>query len=166
MLTAIKAKGTLILVGLLIVALGAGAWIWKGMQDRLQEQERVIAAQDIKIAEADTIIEGYKEDIERQKKITASVNRRFANSREEVQELRDRFNKIGSSSRVTRDLGKLAIGKPELIERVINRGTEKVMRCVEIVSGAELTEAEINATKRSEINEFCEDLANPNYTEY
>ena len=43
---------------------------------------------------------------------------------------------------------------------------ERAKRCVEIASGAPLTEAEINATKKSEINPECPALANPNYEPY
>jgi hypothetical protein len=37
---------------------------------------------------------------------------------------------------------------------------------MEISMGAKLTEKEINATKKSEINSECSDIANPNYEPY
>ena len=40
------------------------------------------------------------------------------------------------------------------------------MRCVEIASGAPLTEKEKTATKKSEINSECPSIANPNYVPY
>ena len=40
------------------------------------------------------------------------------------------------------------------------------LRCVEISSGSPLTESEINATKKSEINRECPSIANPNYVAY
>jgi hypothetical protein len=61
------------------------------------------------------------------------------------------------------ELSYLATNKPKLVERVINNGTDDVLRCFEILSGKELTEEEINATKRSQINSSCSDIANPNY---
>jgi hypothetical protein len=37
---------------------------------------------------------------------------------------------------------------------------------VELASGAERTETEIKATRKSEINPECPSLANPNYVPY
>ena len=71
-----------------------------------------------------------------------------------------RFNKG------TRDLGKTAMERPEAMERIVNKASDKALRCVEIAGGAKLTEAEIKATKKSEINSECPTLANPNYKPY
>ena len=76
-----------------------------------------------------------------------------------------RFNKINGRGEV-RDLGDLAVKRSESVERVINNATKKAMRCVEIAMGAELTEKEINATLKSEINSECPSIANPNYVPY
>ena len=78
-----------------------------------------------------------------------------------MQALKDRFNTSANGS--SRDLGDLAIAKPVLIERAVNNGTKNALRCVEIASGAPLTEQEKNATKADEINKECPSLANPNY---
>ena len=76
-----------------------------------------------------------------------------------------RFNKINGRGEV-RDLGDLAVKRTKPIERVINNATKKAMRCVEIAMGAELTEKEKTATKKSEINSECPSIANPNYVPY
>jgi len=76
-----------------------------------------------------------------------------------------RFNKINGQGEV-RDIGKLAEERPTSVERVVNSATKKAMRCVEIAMGAPLTEKEINATKKSQINSECPSLANPNYVPY
>ena len=76
-----------------------------------------------------------------------------------------RFNKINGRGEV-RDLGDLAVKRTKPIERVINNATKKAMRCVEIAMGAELTEKEKTATKKSEINSECPGLANPKYIPY
>ena len=65
-----------------------------------------------------------------------------------------------------RDIGKLAIERTEAIERIINKGSENAKRCVELASGAEHTEEELKATRKSQINPECPSLANPNYVEY
>lgn len=85
--------------------------------------------------------------------------------REEFAALDERFNKINGKGEV-RDIGKLAEEKAKLVERVINNASNKAMRCSEIAMGSPLTEKEINATKKSEINSECPSIANPNYVPY
>ena len=53
-----------------------------------------------------------------------------------------------------------------MIQRIINKASAAALRCVEISSGSPLTEKEINATKKSEINRECPSIANPNYIPY
>ena len=61
------------------------------------------------------------------------------------------------------DLGELAVERPTMIQTRINNSTEELNRCFEILSGSPLTMEELNATKPSEINNSCSDIANPNY---
>jgi hypothetical protein len=82
-----------------------------------------------------------------------------------IDDLRNKFHKINASGE-ERDIGNLAQQKPELMERAINRGTDNAFRCMEIAMGSPLTEEEENATKKSEINPECPDLANPAYVPY
>ena len=83
----------------------------------------------------------------------------------EFKALDQRFNKINGQGEV-RDIGKLAEERSSSVDRVINSATKKAMRCVEIAMGAPLTEKEINATKKSQINSECPSIANPNYVPY
>ena len=78
----------------------------------------------------------------------------------DLDDLDKRFNKKG------RDIGKHAIQKTKAIERIINKGSIAATRCIEIASGAPLTEKEKNATKKSEINPECPSIANPSYIAY
>ena len=83
----------------------------------------------------------------------------------EFKALDQRFNKINGQGEV-RDIGKLAEERSSSVERVVNSATKKAMRCVEIAMGSPLTEKEIKATLKSEINTECPSIANPNYVEY
>ncbi len=83
----------------------------------------------------------------------------------EFSALDKRFNKINGQGEV-RDIGKLAVERSRSVERVINGASDKAMRCVEIAMGSPLTEKELNATKKSEINSECPSIANPNYIPY
>ena len=88
------------------------------------------------------------------------MNELVGNLKKDLEDLDKRFNKNN------RDFGKLALEKTGAIERIINKGSDAAARCIEIASGAPLTEEEINATKKSEINRECPSIANPNYIPY
>ena len=74
--------------------------------------------------------------------------------KKDINDLDKRFNKGG------RDFGKVAKEKPKVIERIINKGSDNALRCLEIAMGAELTDKEKAATKKSEINRECPSIAN------
>ena len=61
------------------------------------------------------------------------------------------------------DFGQLAEARPGLVVGIVNKEMDNANRCIEIASGSPLTESEINATKKSQINGECPSLANPNY---
>ena len=63
------------------------------------------------------------------------------------------------------DLGQLAYNKPGLVVKIINKASNNANRCIEIATGSPLTEDEIAATKKSQINGECPSLANPNYVQ-
>lgn len=63
------------------------------------------------------------------------------------------------------DLGAWATEDPILANYVINDNSDDLLRCLEIASGAELTEEELEATLPEEFNTECPELANPNYQE-
>jgi len=63
------------------------------------------------------------------------------------------------------DLGQLAYNKPGLVVKIINKASNNANRCIEIATGSPLTEDEINAVKKSQINGECPSLANPNYVQ-
>ena len=93
-------------------------------------------------------------------KANQEVNKLVGNLKKDIDDLDKRFNKG------TRDLGKTAMERPEAMERIINKASDKALRCVEIAGGAKLTEAEKTATKKSEINSECPAIANPAYKPY
>lgn len=132
---------------------------------------------DLETAKANNLIleqsvEGQKAVIEQQKRDFSSILAANQTLKEQNQILQrefaaldERFNKINGQGEV-RDIGKLAVERSRSVERVINNASDKAMRCVEIAMGSPLTEKEINATKRSEINSECPSIANPNYNPY
>ena len=136
--------------GMYVVKLRADNVILKANQIQLEQsiksQAKVLAQQK----------QDFKEIMEANKEMNILVK----NLQQDLRSLDKRFNKKD------RDVGKIAEKRPSLVEKIINSASERAKRCVEIASGAKLTEQEINATKKSEINPECPALANPNYEPY
>ena len=132
---------------------------------------------DLETAKANNLI--LEQSVEGQKAVIAQQKQDFTDilaANKTLQEqnkvldaefsaLDKRFNKINGQGEV-RDIGKLAVERSRSVERVINGASDKAMRCVEIAMGSPLTEKELNATKKSEINSECPSIANPNYIPY
>ena len=153
------------MVVIMLAGAGGGFMYVKTLKADLE----VAKANQAKLEEA---VSNQKVVIEQQRKdftaiLTANKELQEKNAvlAKEFKALDERFNKINGKGEV-RDIGKLAIDKDRAVERIINNASKKAMRCVEIAMGAELTEKEKNATKKSEINSECPSLANPNYVPY
>ena len=150
----------LFLIGIVATAIaGGGFYVMK-----LRADNEILKANAIKMEQAITeqkqLIENQKKDFQAILTANNEMNELVNNLKKDLDDLDNRFNKGG------RDFGKLAIEKTETIQRIINGASDKVLRCVEIAGGAPLTEEEINATKKSEINRECPSIANPNYVPY
>ena len=150
----------LFFIGLIVTALaGGGFYVLK-----LQKDNAILKANAIKlesaISEQQTLIENQKKDFEEILNANKKMNELVNVLKKDLEDLDKRFNKKN------RDFGKLAIEKTKVIERIMNTGGDNAGRCIEIASGSPLTEKELNATKKSEINPECPSIANPNYTPY
>ena len=138
---------------------GAGMYVMK-----LRSDNAILKANQIKLEEAVSsqkeLIAKQQEDFKEILEANNKMNDLVANLKKDLDDLDKRFNKGG------RDFGKLAIEKTKVIQKIINGASDKAIRCVEIAGGSPLTEQEINATKKSEINRECPSIANPNYVPY
>ena len=138
---------------------GVGVYVMKLRSDNAILQANQIQL-ELSIESQKQVIQKQKEDfgkiLEANKKMNTLVN----NLQKDINALDKRFNKGA------RDFGKLANEKPKLVEKLVNRGSLRAGRCIEIAGGSPLTEKEINATKKSEINTECPSIANPNYVIY
>ena len=138
---------------------GVGVYVMKLRSDNAILQANQIQL-ELSIESQKQVIQKQKEDfgkiLEANKKMNTLVN----NLQKDINALDKRFNKGA------RDFGKLAKEKPKLVEKLINKGSIRAGRCIEIAGGSPLTEKEIKATKKSEINTECPSIANPNYVVY
>ena len=138
---------------------GAIAYVYKLRADNaVLKANNMVLEQSVESQKM--VIEQQKKDfetiLETNKKLTTLSN----NLQQELNDLDKRFTKGD------RDIGKTAIAKDKVIQRIINKASAAALRCVDITSGSPLTEKEINATKKSEINRECPSIANPNYVPY
>lgn len=79
-------------------------------------------------------------DTETMKVIADKIDEAQKISQKVVDDLANTFRKMTLDG--PRDIGNLAQARPESIERIVNNGTDKVFRCVEISTGSILTEEE------------------------
>lgn len=150
----------LFFIGLIASALlGAGAYVLKLQKDNAILKENAVKLESA-IGEQKQLIENQKKDFEEILQANKEMNKLVQALKADFEDLDKRFNKKN------RDVGLLAIERPESIERITNAASVKANRCIEIASGSPLTEKEINATKKSEINTECPSIANPNYVPY
>ena len=138
---------------------GAGVYVMK-----LRADNATLKANQIELErgiESQTkLLEQQKQDFTAIMESNKKLNALVMTFKKDLDDLDKRFNKK------KRDFGKLAIQRTEAIERIMNKGSKNAKRCVELASGAEHTEAELKATRKSEINPECPSLANPNFVPY
>lgn len=154
---AVKAVAALIIV--LVVM--AGFYYISNLQANLAISRENAKKLEEAVKDQKEAIETIKREQQQIKDINAELNLQNKLQDRDMENLKERFNKTASGEK--RDFGKTAASKPLSAERAVNRGTTNALRCLEIASGAPLTEAEKNATKPSEINRECPSIANPNY---
>ena len=152
----LKMAMTLVIIGGIA---GAGMYVMK-----LRSDNAILKANQIELEQS---VESQKQLLQKQKKdfddileSNKQLNKLINTLKKDMDELDKRFNKG------KRDIGKIAIEKSKVIERIINKGGDNAARCLEFASGAKHTEAELKATKKSEINPECPALANPSYVPY
>jgi len=116
-----------------------------------QETIRILRENEVKLKAA----------VETQEEAIASLQSDYQSIMEENNRINEAYADIRrqnsrlSSKLAGMDLGLIAAEKPDSIERAVNRGTVNAGRCFELLSGAELSEEEINATSDTDFNKEC-----------
>jgi len=111
-------KLTLILGGLLIASVAGSAWYIDRLLDEISVLKANAIVLETKIAEQN---ESIKNHLETQKKVQQqiqTIEKQKQEALREVNQLRNTFAK--------HDLDNLALSKPKLIEKIVNKGTKKV----------------------------------------
>ena len=134
---------------------GAGYLYYQDTQERLA----ILQENNAKL---ETAVQTNEQALKEQQASFAAMQAENARLQSEWQAINDRNRAL--EDRLSRhDIGAAAVAKPGLTEKVLNGATSNVQRCLEIMSGAQLTDKELSATKPSEINPECWRTANPNF---
>lgn len=147
--------------------MGAGGGLW--YVQHLKSENEILTLNNEKlegaVAQQQAVIEQQLADI----KEIQDINKQLAENNKkltaDLEVANEKFNKVNASGE-RRDIGNLAVQKPKSIQIIEGRREKQRARCFEIAQGSPLTEEEKNATKKSQINAECPNIANPNYTPY
>jgi predicted nuclease with TOPRIM domain len=158
------------------VAVGIGVVLTFYYQYQSMRIELNQTKQELQVSEQNNLmlegsIKSQQATIELQLEEAKLINKANLELRETQQDLRKEYKELDrkfteKANGEARSVANLALKKSSLIERVINKATANAMRCNEIAMGSPLTEDELNATKKSQINGECPSIANPNYIRY
>lgn len=140
----------------IVIAIGAGLWYVMNLKADLATSEANNKQLETALQEQGAVLAQMKKDVEQIKTINEDLSKQKENLQKDRDVLTSKFSK--------RDFGALAAEKPNVIERLVNRGTVNAMRCLEIASGSPLTEKELTAKTPTEANRECPALINPAYT--
>ena len=139
------------LTGALLVVLalmsGIGYWYYKDTQDTIAVLNKNIATVTIALEKNEEAVDSLQEDYNLIQSTNDKLNFELVATRRQNQVLADKLAR--------HDIGTLASQKPELVERIINRASKKSGRCLELLSGAILTEEERNAKSPKDFNSEC-----------
>ena len=153
------------MVGLMLASLAGGvAYVYKLKADNAVLKENAIKL-EMAVTSQQEVIAQQKKDFDNILQANKELNALKLTLQNELKALDDKFNKTNASGK-KRDIGNLAMAKSKVIQKIINRASQNAQRCVEIAMGSPLTEDEINATKKSQINSECPSIANPSYIPY
>lgn len=147
-------KAVVYLVIVLLIA--GGLWYVTNLKAALAISEQNNQKLEDGIKQQQQLLENMQKDIAQIQETNKRLQAENARQKADVENLANKFQK--------NDLGVLATTKPALVEKLVNRGTVNVLRCLEIASGSPLNEKEKNAKTPQEANRECPGLIDPNYT--
>ena len=146
---------------IMTVVIAGGLWYVSNLKaDLVQSQENARRLQE-GIQEQKDLLKQMVEDVAAIQQTNRDLQNLAERYRGEVDTLTKKFSQDARGN--PRDFGQLARERPELVERLVNRGTRNAMRCLELASGAVHTQEELAAKTSAEINKECPAIANPNY---
>ena len=155
------------LIFFFIMLMGAGGGLW--YVQHLKSENEILTLNNEKlegaVAQQQAVIEQQLADIKNIQDLNKQLTENNKKLTADLEVANEKFNKVNASGE-RRDIGNLAVQKPKSIQIIEGRREKQRARCFEIAQGSPLTEEELNATKKSQINAECPNIANPNYVPY
>jgi hypothetical protein len=145
-----------VVILLIVVAIGSGLWYVTNLKADLATSEANNQKLQDGIKEQQMLLEQMQQDVITIQETNKVLQQQNEKQRQDVNNLTSKFDK--------RDFGAFAASKPDVVQKLINRGTVNAMRCFELAAGAPLNETELSAKTPSEANRECPSLINPAYT--
>lgn len=140
-------KAYLIMGAIMLTMVGGFYWYYKDSQARISMLVANNAKLELAVKTNEETIATLQQNFAAANAELTRVNEAFTAVRAQNRELSDRLSE--------HDLAYLASKKPALVQRVINGASDKAARCFELLSGAEMTDAERNATDGKSFNSEC-----------
>ena len=111
-------KLTLILGGLLLASIAGSAWYIDRLLDEISVLKANAIVLETKVEEQNNAIKNHLERQEKVQQQIQTIEKQKQEALREVNQLRNTFSK--------HDLDNLALSKPKLIEKIVNKGTKEV----------------------------------------
>jgi hypothetical protein len=133
---------------MIVLASAAGAFTYVKDLQKTSEIHRLNSEKfEQAAAQNEEALRVQKENYVALQKNLEVVNAEFASTRAQNNVLSDKLAK--------HDLNSLAAERPKSIVRLINGGSKKAGRCFELLSGADLTDKEMEAKSAKSFNSEC-----------
>ena len=129
------------------IVCGLFYWYYNDTQERMAILNENNAKLETAVQISEQAVESLQADYEKANQELGELNEKFTSIRRQNKTLSDKLGR--------HDLGNLAENKPGLVEKVITKASGKANRCFELISGAELTEKEKEATNGKSFNSEC-----------
>ena len=119
---------------------GLAYWYYQDTQKAIKQYAENQAKLETSLTIQKSATESLQKSLKVMSETLTQLNEDFAESRQKTIELETMFNQDKQGNK--RDFGELTIEAPEYIEGQINKGSNEVFRCVELLSGQEAKEGE------------------------
>ena len=146
----------IVLAGTFLISV---AYLGYNHYTNLVEDNKTLTVNNAKLDGAVKDLKGAVNSLEADNKQMAAIQK---STNDKFQKTRLR-NSLLERALKRHDLGRLVKRKPNATLKILNRTTRQLDRCFELATGAKRTAKEAAATKRSQINPHCPELANPKY---
>lgn len=141
---------TLLMSTVLITTITISYFVYQQNQKTIAQLQENNAVLTVSLDELNNTISVLEQNYQSVYQINSELNSTLSETRIRNRQLADRLAR--------HEIGVLAIERPQLVERTINRASAQSLRCFELLSGAPLTEREQNATTEREFNSECPHL--------